>query len=167
MQKTPSQYGQVEPRPRTHVAHMRQETSTTVSSLLSWIKADVLRIEYVDRRECDLAERGACSGGQGDRRHENADQALRNFYEELGGSSGRVAVFAACQSHHDEVSHPIVFGHAVSVYFKDVFEVRRSVQGWGSTPTMEASNVHQKIKPCPCLSAQKLKRISSLLRTSS
>jgi isocitrate dehydrogenase len=49
-----------------------------------------------------------------------------------------------------KVSHPIVFGHAVTVYFKDVFEKHaETFEKLGVNPNNGLSNVHAKIQELP------------------
>jgi isocitrate dehydrogenase len=49
-----------------------------------------------------------------------------------------------------KVSHPIVFGHAVTVYFKDVFEKHKALfEEIGVNPKNGLSNLYQKIASLP------------------
>ncbi len=55
-------------------------------------------------------------------------------------------VFCAFKSHHDEVSDHIMFGHFVSVYFKDVFQKNMQQLKLGVNPDLGLDDLYKKIE---------------------
>lgn len=110
---------------RTHVAHMRagdfynSDISTTIK------KADTLRIELVDEngkvsvlKEVKVQDKEIVSA------QFMSTKALCKFLnEEMDGARNAGLLFSLhLKATMMKVSDPIVFGHAVRVYFKDAFE---------------------------------------------
>ncbi|MCG8314625.1 MAG: NADP-dependent isocitrate dehydrogenase [Pseudomonadales bacterium] len=110
---------------RTHVAHMREGDfyNSDISTTLS--KADTLRIELVDEagkvtvlKEVKVQDKEIISA------QFMSTKALRKFLnEEMDGARNAGLLFSLhLKATMMKVSDPIVFGHAVRVYFKDAFE---------------------------------------------
>lgn len=110
---------------RTHVAHMRSgdfyhsDISTTME------KADTVRIELVDAsgavsvlKEVEVQDKEIVSA------QFMSAKALRKFLnEEMEGARNAGLLFSLhLKATMMKVSDPIIFGHAVEVYFKDAFE---------------------------------------------
>lgn len=79
-------------------------------------------------------------------------KALRQFFEEEmeGAKRANVLFSLHVKATMMKVSHPIVFGHAVTVYFKEVFEKHaETFEKLGVNPNNGLSNVHQKIQNLP------------------
>ena len=110
---------------RTHVAHMRSgdfyhsDISTTME------KADTVRIELVDAsgtvsvlKEVEVQDKEIVSA------QFMSAKALRKFLnEEVEGARNAGLLFSLhLKATMMKVSDPIIFGHAVEVYFKDAFE---------------------------------------------
>ncbi|TNC81631.1 MAG: NADP-dependent isocitrate dehydrogenase [Oleiphilus sp.] len=79
-------------------------------------------------------------------------KALRQFFEEEmeGAKRANILFSLHVKATMMKVSHPIVFGHAVTVYFKEVFEKHaETFEKLGVNPNNGLSNVHQKIQELP------------------
>jgi len=148
--KNPHSMGKWSQSSRTHVAHMREgdfyhgELSRTME------KADVLRIELVGKsgKVTVLKEKTPVLEGEViDAMFMNI-KALRKFLEEeIEGARNAGLLFSLhVKATMMKVSHPIVFGHAVTVFFKGVFEKHRELfEEIGVNPKNGLSNLYQKI----------------------
>jgi len=152
--KHPHSMGKWSQASRTHVAHMRkgdfydQERSTVVK------KAGNLRIELV--KECGtiqvLKDKTPVIENEVIDGMFMSVKALRKFLEEeMEGAKHANLLFSLhVKATMMKVSHPIVFGHAVTVYFKELFEkYADKFEELGVNPNNGLSNVHEKIEPLP------------------
>ena len=124
--KHPHSMGKWSQASRTHVAHMRSgdfyhsDISTTMK------KADSLNIELVDKsgKVSVLKENIAVQDGEIISAMFMSVKALRKFLdEEMEGAKNANLLFSLhLKATMMKVSDPIIFGHAVTVYYKDAFE---------------------------------------------
>ena len=124
--KHPHSMGKWSQSSRTHVAHMRSgdfyhsDISTTME------KADSLNIELVDKsgKVSVLKENIAVQDGEVISAMFMSVKALRKFLdEEMEGAKNANLLFSLhLKATMMKVSDPIIFGHAVTVYYKDAFE---------------------------------------------
>ncbi len=127
----PHKMGAWSPDSRTHVAHMNardfygSEKSVTVS------KAGTVRIEFTgdDGKATVLKEKVALLEGEIIDAAVMSRRALRAFYEEqiIDAKKQGVLLSLHLKATMMKISDPIMFGHAVTVYFKDVFEKHAAV----------------------------------------
>jgi len=125
-QKHPHSMGKWSQSSRTHVAHMRSgdfyhsDISTTMD------KADAVSIELVDKKGkvTPLKENIAVQDGEIVSAMFMSVKALRKFLdEEMEGARKAHLLFSLhLKATMMKVSDPIIFGHAVKVYYKDAFE---------------------------------------------
>lgn len=125
-QKHPHSMGKWSQSSRTHVAHMRSgdfyhsDISTTME------KADTVSIELVDKggKVTPLKENIAVQDGEIISAMFMSVKALRKFLdEEMEGARNANLLFSLhLKATMMKVSDPIIFGHAVTVYYKDAFE---------------------------------------------
>ncbi|RLU00180.1 NADP-dependent isocitrate dehydrogenase [Ketobacter sp.] len=123
--KNPHWMGKWSQASRTHVAHMRSgdfyhsDISTTLE------KGDTVRIELVDAagkvtvlKEVEVQDKEIISAQY------MSAKALRTFLdEEMEGARNAGLLFSLhLKATMMKVSDPIIFGHAVRVYFKDAFK---------------------------------------------
>lgn len=152
--KHPHSMGKWSQASRTHVAHMwendfyHNEQSTIVD------KACTVRIEFEskDGTKKNLKEGLDLLDGEVIDGMFMSVKALRSFLEqEMEGAKRADILFSLhVKATMMKVSHPIVFGHAVTVYFKEVFEKHaETFEKLGVNPNNGLSNVHQKIKELP------------------
>ena len=124
--KNPHKMGAWSPDSKTHVAHMSagdfygSEKSVTVD------KAGVVKIEFVgqDGKTTVLKEKTALKAGEIIDAAVMSRNALRKFYaEQIEDAKNKGVLFSLhLKGTMMKVSDPIMFGHAVEVFFKDVFE---------------------------------------------
>lgn len=130
-QKNPHKMGAWSSDSKTHVAHMNSsdfygsEKSVTVS------EAGSARIEFEgsDGKTTVLKEKVALLEGEIIDAAVMSRRALRAFYEEQMQDAKKQGVLLSLhlKATMMKISDPIMFGHAVTVYFKDVFEKHAAV----------------------------------------
>lgn len=152
--KNPHSMGKWSQASRTHVAHMwdkdfyHNEQSTVVE------KEGDVRIELVKKdgsiqvlkEKTHVLEKEVIDGMF------MSVKALRQFFEEEMEGAKRAGVLFSLhvKATMMKVSHPIVFGHAVTVFFKEVFEKHaETFEKLGVNPNNGLSNVHAKIQELP------------------
>ncbi len=152
--KNPHKMGAWASDSKSHVAHMTggdfygSEKSTTVK------KATDVRIEFVAgdgkttvlKKKLDLLE-----GEVIDATVMNV-RALRKFYEEQIEDAKKSGVLLSLhlKATMMKISDPIMFGHAVSVYYKDVFEKHAAVlKELGVNVDNGLGDLYAKIKKLP------------------
>lgn len=124
--KHPHKMGAWSPDSKTHVAHMSggdfygSEKSATVG------EAGNVRIEFVgaDGKTTVLKEKTALKAGEVIDASVMNCRALRKFYEEQIADAKKQGVLLSLhlKATMMKISDPILFGHAVTVFFKDVFD---------------------------------------------
>lgn len=148
--KHPHSMGKWSQSSRTHVAHMRAGDFYHGEKSRTMEKDDVLRIELLtkDGRTIVLKEKTPVLEGEVVDAMFMSVKALRKFLEEeIEGARKAGLLFSLhVKATMMKVSHPIVFGHAVTVYFKDVFEKHKELfEEIGVNPKNGLSNLYQKI----------------------
>jgi len=152
--KYPHSMGKWSQASRTHVAHMRSgdfydaETSTVIE------KTGNVRIELLEDngKITVLKEKTAVIESEVIDGMFMSVKALRQFFEEeMEGCKNADLLFSLhVKATMMKVSHPIVFGHAVTVYFKTLFEKHQAkFDELGINPNNGLSNVHQHIESLP------------------
>ena len=152
--KHPHSMGEWSADSKTHVAHMSggdfysNEKSTVVS------EAGEARIEFVDRdgTATVLKEKVPLLDGEVIDATVMSRSALRGFLEEQMEDARKNGVLFSIhlKATMMKVSDPIIFGHAVSVYFKDVFEKHASVfEELGVDPNNGLGDLYAKIEGLP------------------
>jgi isocitrate dehydrogenase len=129
--KHPHKMGEWSASSKTHVAHMNaadfygSEKSVTVN------EAGAVRIELVadDGKTTVLKEKTTLKAGEIIDACVMSRRALRAFYEEQMADAKKQGVLLSLhlKATMMKISDPIMFGHAVTVYFKDVFEKHAAV----------------------------------------
>jgi len=152
--KNPHRMGAWTADSKSHVAHMTagdfygSEKSVTVR------KATSLRIEFVGdggkttvlKQKLDLLD-----GEVIDATAMNV-RALRKFYEEQIEDAKKSGVLLSLhlKATMMKISDPVMFGHAVSVYFKDVFAKHAATfKELGVNPNMGLGDLYAKLKKLP------------------
>src|SRR5450759_3151090 len=130
-QKHPHKMGAWSADSKTHVAHMNaadfygSEKSVTVSEAVN------VRIEFAgsDGKTTVLKDKITLQAGEVIDACVMSRRALRAFYEEqiIDAKKQGVLLSLHLKATMMKVSDPIMFGHAVTVYFKDVFEKHATV----------------------------------------
>jgi isocitrate dehydrogenase len=130
-QKNPHKMGAWSIDSKTHVAHMNgndfygSEKSVTVNDATS------VRIEHTgtDGKTTVLKEKVTLQAGEVIDACVMSRRALRDFYEEQIADAKKQGILLSLhlKATMMKISDPIMFGHAVTVYFKDVFEKHAAV----------------------------------------
>ncbi|MDD5434769.1 MAG: NADP-dependent isocitrate dehydrogenase [Nitrospira sp.] len=152
--KNPHKMGAWSADSKTHVAHMStgdfygSEKSVTVT------EAGTAKIEFVaqDGKTTDLKEKTTLKAGEIIDAAVMSRRELRKFYEEqIQDAKNKGVLFSLhLKATMMKVSDPIMFGHAVSVFFKDVFEKHASViKELGYDPNNGLGDLYTKIKNLP------------------
>jgi len=152
--KNPHKMGAWSADSKTHVSHMSggdfygSEKSTTVS------EAGAVRIEYVsqDGKTTVLKEKTTLKAGEVIDAAVMSRRELRKFYEEQIQDAKKQGVLFSLhlKATMMKVSDPIMFGHAVSVFFKDVLEKHAAViKETGFDPNNGLGDLYARIKTLP------------------
>jgi len=140
---------------RSHVAHMRggdffsSEKSTLVE------KACNVRIEFVDKQSGDVTVLKAKTPLLDSEIIDAmfmSKKALRQFFEEEMNDAKETGVLFSLhvKATMMKVSHPIVFGHAVTVFYKQLFEKwAECFDEIGVNPNNGLGNVYNRIQELP------------------
>ena len=152
--KKPHRMGAWSSDSKSHVAHMSggdfygSETSTTVK------KATEVRIEFVaaDGKVTTLKKKLALEAGEVIDASTMNVRALRKFLEEQIQDAKQKGILLSLHLKCTmmKISDPIMFGHAVSVFYKDVFEKHASVlKELGVNPNNGLGDLYAKIQKLP------------------
>jgi isocitrate dehydrogenase len=154
MKKHPPKNYPWPPDSKAHVAHMTggdfygNETSATLP------KATEVRFEFVgaDGKVKVLKEKLALLEGEILDSTVMNVRALRKFYEEQIEDAKKLGVLLSLhlKATMMKVSDPIMFGHAVTVFFKPVFEKHAAaLKQAGVNPNMGLGDLYKKIESLP------------------
>lgn len=139
---------------RTHVAHMRQGDfyHSDISTVVE--KDGSLRIELLktDGTVQVLKDKIAVNAGDVIDAMYMSAAALRQFFEEEmeGARRAKLLFSLHIKATMMKISDPIIFGHAVTVYFKEAFEKHAATfKEIGVNPNDGLSNVYSKIESLP------------------
>jgi len=152
--KHPHKMGAWSPDSKTHVAHMTAGDFYGSEKAVTLPEAGSFKIEFVgaDGTTTVLKEKTAYKAGEiidaavMSRRH------LREFYEAQIPDAKQQGVLLSLhlKATMMKVSDPIMFGHAVSVYFKDVFEKYAGIfKEIGVNPNNGLGDLYAKIAKLP------------------
>ena len=152
--KNPHKLGAWKQDSKAHVAHMTaddfygHETSMTVEKPIDY------RIEFVgaDGKATVLKKKAPLKAGEIiDSTHMNV-KALRKFFEEQieDAKKNDVLFSLHLKATMMKVSDPVMFGHAVTVYFKDVFAKHgEALKQAGVNPNLGLGDLYKKIQALP------------------
>jgi isocitrate dehydrogenase len=152
--KNPHSMGKWSPGSATHVAHMQDgdfygsEVSLTVSA------AGTFRIEFVDESGAvtEMKKAAALQSGEVIDAAVMRASALRSFLEAEMQEAKRTGLLLSVhlKATMMKVSDPILFGHAVSVYFADVFNKHAStLEALGANPNNGFGEILSQIATLP------------------
>ncbi|MGO1234111.1 MAG: NADP-dependent isocitrate dehydrogenase, partial [Marinobacter sp.] len=152
--KYPHTMGEWSPASRTHVAHMRGGDFYSNEQSLTLDKATNTRIVFenkkgeqtVLRAELPLLEGEVLDGMF------MSKKALCQFFEDAIADCEKTGVMFSLhvKATMMKISHPIVFGHAVKIYYKELFDQYGDLfDEIGVNPNNGLSSVIEKIKDLP------------------
>jgi isocitrate dehydrogenase len=124
--KHPHKMGAWSADSKTHVAHMNAADFYGSEKSVTVAEAGTVRIEFVgdDGKATVLKEKTTLKAGEIIDACVMSRLALRAFYEEQMADAKKQGVLLSLhlKATMMKISDPIMFGHAVTVYYKDVFE---------------------------------------------
>lgn len=150
----PHRMGVWSPASRTHVAHMKGGDFFSSEKSLTIENACNVRIE-LKTEEGDtivLKEQTKLLAGEVIDGMFMSAKALRAFFEQQIEDAKNTDVLFSLhvKATMMKVSHPIVFGHAVTVFYKDLFEKHaKTFEKLGVNPNNGLGNVYEKIEKLP------------------
>ncbi len=152
--KHPHKMGAWSPDSKTHVAHMKGGDFRSNEKSMTTTAATDARIEFVgqDGKTTVLKPKVALQAGEVIDATFMSKRALRQFLEEQIEDAKKQGVLFSIHMKATmmKVSDPKIFGHAVSVFFKDVFDKHEAVfQRLGVDPDNGLGDLYIKIKALP------------------
>ncbi|HET6675993.1 MAG TPA: NADP-dependent isocitrate dehydrogenase [Nitrospiraceae bacterium] len=152
--KHPHKMSPWSPDSRTHVVHMKGGDFRSNEKSMTVPAATEARIEFVgqDGKATVLKPKVALQAGEVIDATFMSKRALRQFIEEQIEDAKRQGVLFSLHMKATmmKVSDPKIFGHAVSVYYKDVFDKHASTfQKLGVDPDNGIGDLYIKIKALP------------------
>ena len=154
--KNPHPMGEWTPDSKSHVVHMSSGDlcSNEISTTITKGTAGDAKIEFVaqDGNIKILKEKLALIDGEIIDATVMSKRALRKFLEEqIKDAKKKDVLFSVhLKATMMKVSDPIIFGHVVSVFFKDVFEKHASTfKELGISPNNGLGDLYAKIKSLP------------------
>ncbi len=154
--KHPHTMGEWLPNSKSHVAHMTSDDlrSNETSMTVSKEQSGNARIEFFgnDGKNKVLKEKVPLLDGEViDASHMNT-KALRKFIQEQieDAKENDIQFSVHLKATMMKVSDPIIFGHVVSVFYKEVFEKHAAVfEKLGISPNNGLGDLYNKIKELP------------------
>ncbi len=151
--KYPHSMGKWSKASRTHADYMRGGDFYSAEQSFTMPQAGDVRIEFVDKDgNVTLKKKLHLETGEIIDSMRMSVKALRAFLEETMEDARESGVMWSLhvKATMMKVSHPIVFGHAVTVYYKDVFEKWGDLfRELGVNPNNGLSSVYEKIDSLP------------------
>jgi isocitrate dehydrogenase len=152
--KNPHSMGAWQPDSKTHVAHMTDGDFYGSERSVVLEQAGDVKIEFVgaDGTTQALKEKLSLKAGEVIDASVMSQSALRAFFEKEIADAKEQGVLLSLhlKATMMKVSDPIMFGHAVTVFFKEVFEKHAAVfESIGVDPNNGLGDVFAKIKTLP------------------
>ncbi|MCB1582131.1 MAG: NADP-dependent isocitrate dehydrogenase [Marinicella sp.] len=161
-QNNPHRLGEIKSSSKTHVAHM--EAGDFYGSEQSYVmpKADEVRIEHVaENGKTTVMKPGlALQAGEVIDSSCMSKNALRAFYAKQfkDAKNSGVLLSLHLKATMMKVSDPIMFGHAVEVYYEDVFKKHaKTFAELGVEANNGVGNVYNKIQELPATKQAEIK----------
>ncbi len=161
--KNPHSMAPWSPASRTHVAHMRGGDFYSSEKCMTMARACDVRMDLVTKSGEVIVLKKKVSLLQGEIIDSMfmSKNALCKFYEDAleDAKSTGVMFSLHVKATMMKVSHPIVFGHAVKVFYKDAFAKHGALfEKLGVNPNNGVSSVYEKIKDLPTAQREQIER---------
>ena len=152
--KHPHKLGAWKPDSKAHVAHMTEGDFYGNETALTIEKPTDYRIEYVDAagKVTVLKKRASLLAGEIIDTTRMSVKALRKFFADQIEDAKKNGVLLSLhlKATMMKVSDPVMFGHAVTVFYKDVFEKHAAaLKQAGVNPNMGLGDLYKKIQSLP------------------
>jgi isocitrate dehydrogenase len=153
-QKNPHTMSKWSPASRTHVSHMHGGDFYSSEKCMTMDKACDVKMDLVTKsgETIVLKEKTALLKDEIIDSMFMSKKALCDFYEEQMEDARETGVMFSLhvKATMMKVSHPIVFGHAVKIFYKDAFEKHGELfEKLGVHPNNGLSSVYEKIASLP------------------
>ncbi len=153
VRKFPHKMGKWSKASRTHADYMRQGDFFSSEQSVTMAQAGDVRIEFVAADgTVTVKKKLHLETGEVLDSMRMSVKALRDFFEQTlqDAKDSGVMWSLHVKATMMKVSHPIVFGHAVTVFYKDVFEKYAELfEELGVNPNNGLSSVYEKIETLP------------------
>lgn len=153
VRKFPHSMGKWSMASRTHADYMRSGDFYSAEQSITMDQAGDVRIEYVaEDGSVTVKKELSLEAGEVLDTMRMSAQALREFLERTMQDAKDAGVMWSLhvKATMMKVSHPIVFGHAVTVFYKDLFEKYGELfDELGVNPNNGLSSVYEKIETLP------------------
>ncbi|AJE15411.1 MULTISPECIES: NADP-dependent isocitrate dehydrogenase [Stutzerimonas] len=151
--KHPHSMGKWSKASQSHADYMRGGDFFSSEQSITMDKAGDVRIEFVGKDgQVELKKQLALQEGEVLDSMFMSCKKLRSFFEDTLQDCKETGVMWSLhvKATMMKISHPIVFGHAVTVYYKDVFDKwGKLFEEIGVNPNNGLSSVYDKIKTLP------------------
>jgi len=152
--KHPHKLGAWKPDSKAHVAHMNEGDFYGNENSLTIEKPTDYRIEYVDAagKVTVLKKKASLLAGEIIDTTKMSVKALRKFFADQIEDAKKNGVLLSLhlKATMMKVSDPVMFGHAVTVFYKDVFEKHAAaLKQAGVNPNMGLGDLYKKIQALP------------------
>jgi isocitrate dehydrogenase len=152
--KHPHKMGAWSPDSKTHVSHMKGGDFRSNEKSITTTAATDARIEFVgqDGKTTVLKPKVTLQAGEVIDATFMSKRALRQFLEEQIEDAKKQGVLFSIHMKATmmKISDPKIFGHAVTVYYKDVFEKHgETLKKLGVDPDNGIGDLYSKIKALP------------------
>ncbi|WP_181307580.1 NADP-dependent isocitrate dehydrogenase [Rufibacter sp. XAAS-G3-1] len=152
--KNPHSMGAWSSDSKSHVAHMQEGDFYGTEQSVVMEQAGDVKIEFVaaDGTTTTLKEKLALKAGEVIDASVMSKKALRAFYEKeiADAKASGVLLSLHLKATMMKVSDPIMFGHAVTVFFKDVFEKHAAIfKEIGVDPNNGLGDLYNKMQKLP------------------
>ena len=152
--KHPHKLGAWKPDSKAHVAHMTEGDFYGNENALTIEKATDYRIEFVDAagKVTVLKKKASLLAGEIIDTTKMSVKALRKFYADQIEDAKKNGVLLSLhlKATMMKVSDPVMFGHAVTVFYKDVFEKHAAaLKQVGVNPNLGLGDLYKKIQSLP------------------
>ena len=152
--KNPHRLGAWKPDSKAHVAHMTEGDFYGNETALTIEKPTDYRIEFVDAagKVTVLKKKASLLAGEIIDTTKMSVKALRKFYADQIEDAKKNGVLLSLhlKATMMKVSDPVMFGHAVTVFYKDVFEKHAAaLKQAGVNPNLGLGDLYKKIQSLP------------------
>ncbi len=152
--KHPHKLGAWKPDSKAHVAHMTEGDFYGNENALTIEKPTDYRIEFVDAagKVTVLKKKASLLAGEVIDTTRMSVKALRKFFADQIEDARKNGVLLSLhlKATMMKVSDPVMFGHAVTVFYKDVFEKHAdALKQAGVNPNMGLGDLYKKIQSLP------------------
>lgn len=152
--KNPHSMGEWSPNSKTEVATMSHGDFFHTEKSLTFSKADTVSIKFIDEngKETVLKENLNLKDGEIIDASVMRKKALLEFLQEAvsKAKAKNILLSVHLKATMMKVSDPIIFGHAVEVYFKDVFnKYHNEFKEIGFSPSNGLANLYDELNALP------------------